>query len=173
MVRTLTLIAVSIVISVVAMWFAESSVAPVILLSVVSGRASWWLVMLAVVLLVSCAALGVLLLRPYGWPARFGGALAILVAVWIGLIAGDRSQMRAYNECVEDARLLQASIESFRQRNGQYPNSLLEVGTVPCRRVLRGTIVSYERTASGYNVSFGDWLVQWRGSERQPVTATK
>jgi hypothetical protein len=152
------------------MWLAEDSLA---VLALVRGHASGWVVVTAIAVAIAYVFMVALLFRRYRWRIRLVGAVILFGAVLGGLTAGDRSQTRAYNECVANASILQARIERFRQRSGHYPASIDEVGDLPCRRILRGTIVTYERTHSGYQVGFRDWLVRWRGSEQEPITATK
>jgi len=157
------------------MWAGEGREAAIIPFLFPFGRfsPSPWLTALLVFGLTLYVALAVFLLRPFRHAGRIAGACLLLLVLPSGILAGDASGSRAYNDCVENAAVVQAGIEQFRQRNGRYPVRLEEVGNVPCRRLLRGTILRYERTASGYELGFRDWLVQWRGSEREPITAWK
>ena len=44
---------------------------------------------------------------------------------------------------------------------------------MPCARVIRSTILAYERTANGYALTFGNWLVLHTTSQSEPFIAHK
>jgi hypothetical protein len=119
------------------------------------------------------APIALLILRPHRWPVRIAGGIAIFATFALGVMAGDAARRRAFNECVGTAWRVQLGIDDFHRRTGRYPATLAEAGEVPCTRFPRGTILRYELTESGYNLGFRDFLIHWRGSEREPITAHK
>ena len=92
----------------------------------------------------------------------------------IGLLIGLNFHSKAFNECVlhgDDVRVL---LESYKVRNGHYPTELQEIGaTLPCKLFLRGNLLKYSKTASGYEMSFSDYLVTHQATDSQPFMAIK
>ncbi len=100
-----------------------------------------------------------------------GCALVLFVATWF---AGAHAFNHAFNECVhrgEDVRVL---LTRHYQERGEYPIELdaLEA-PIPCGRITRPSVLVYEKTADGYELSFADWLVEHTATESEPFMAHK
>jgi hypothetical protein len=142
---------------VVGVWFGEEGAHPTI--------AS---VGTAVLLTGGAAAMG-----------RRAVSRALVFTATLGIYAlafylGAREVGRAYNECVEPAELVRASLAAYSRATGAYPASLAELGIrIPCRRMLRGSLLGYQRTERGYDLWFSDWLVSHEASEAHGFGAHK
>jgi hypothetical protein len=101
-------------------------------------------------------------------------AYLCLSALFIGVfIAGQTSSGRAFNECVahgDDARVL---LQAYFQAHQSYPTALSELNKVPCPRILRSSILSYQPTTQGYQLYFSDSFVLFTATESQPFEAHK
>jgi len=97
----------------------------------------------------------------------------MIAAIWAGGYIGNRCASSALSECAKSSEHLRAALAAYRERTGQFPLTLEQLGSIPCKRCLRGTIVSYKSDGKSYDISFGDWLVSWHGTDRDPVTAIK
>jgi hypothetical protein len=93
--------------------------------------------------------------------------LGVGVLTWGGFLTGDWSSARAFNSCVDRREELRAALSGFKSRTGRYPDSLVELGIpLPGGRLLRPTILFYERRGDGYVLAFSDWLVSHSATER-------
>lgn len=105
------------------------------------------------------------------------GAITAVTAVGVlavGWVAGGQSSQRAYDECMARGEEVRSALAEFRAHAGGYPRSLDEIPRrLPCRRVLRGSLLKYELTGSGYALSFGDWLVSHSATESEGFMAHK
>ena len=98
-----------------------------------------------------------------------------LIAIGVGWSTGGNGANRAFNECVDSGEAVRAKLEEYRAENGEFPAELEEVyaGAVPCSRVMRGTILQYQRRPGGYSMSFGDWLVIHSSTDEEGFLALK
>ena len=106
---------------------------------------------------------------------RFGAALLTTCFCVAGIYVGTHSFAHAFNECVQRGEELRAALAQYRARAAQYPQSLdaLPRSSTRCERLLRGTILRYEPTQTGYRLSFSDWLVSHEATEAEPFMARK
>lgn len=167
--RLITFCSFIVILAFAAMWFAEDSGSTLLFAVLVSGKAHWWISALALMVFIALGALGAIVLRRPWW----AGFAITIVAVCLALVAGQHEQARALGECIGNAPFLQRQLDDFHRRTGRYPEKLAELGRVPCNRFPRGRIIEYSTTPSGYRVQFHDWLMQWEGTEREPITARK
>lgn len=152
------IIGTSLLAAVGGFWFGEASVSP--------GLAE----LLAA---LAFAAAGFALHRG-PWLRRALAAAATVGVFAIALVAGGESSRRAYNECVARGEEVRSALAEFRSRTGRYPQSLDEIPhQLACRRMLRGSILKYEMTKSGYHLRFGDWLVSHSATESEGFTPHK
>lgn len=111
------------------------------------------------------------------WPAvwaRRGAAVATALSLASGVWLGGTASSRAFNECVREADRIRDEIVAFKSAHGRYPGELTELsGGVPCQRPLRGSLLSYATTASGFTLQFNDWLVTHEGNERRGMYASQ
>lgn len=139
--RVVATVALVAAVIVVGMWCGEGLTVPV-LLDVALGSAA--------------AGVGFAIWRD---ERRTADGVASLVAVTflLGWAVGRITGLEAFDRCVSSGNAVLAELGRYRAAHGGYPASLAELpGRDPCRRVLRGTLLEYERTAGGYRVRFGD-----------------
>jgi hypothetical protein len=101
-------------------------------------------------------------------------AYLFLSALFIGaFIAGQASSGRAFNECVEHGNDARAKLQAYFLAHQSYPATLYELNQVPCNRILRASILSYQPTKQGYQLYFGDSFVSFTATESKPFEAHK
>ena len=124
--------------------------------------------------------------------SAFVGAFAVAVAVpgklWVksiggvgtfalyavALFLGWLSFTSAFGECVEKGEEVRAQLSEHQKKEGQFPERLGQLqGFKLCGRILRPTLLEYERTRNGYVLSFRDWLVEHSATESEPFMAHK
>ena len=122
------------------------------------------LVVVVLALLVPERRIGVRALLPILAFAAFAGAWGF----------GQYDGRRAYDECMANGDDVRVLVLDYMQKTGGYPASLRNLDErVPCRRVLRGTILHYTRTPTGFDLYFGDWLGSCHATERHPFGCRK
>lgn len=140
-------------------WFGEAGTG-------ISGAQS----ALITALVIACVAAAI----PARLMLRMLAVVVVLVASALGWWCGDREETAAFNECVAHGEEVRVSLSLYRRAIGRYPTSLSELGTpVPCRRLLRGTLLQYEPSAEGYSLWFRDWLVTHEATESHGFGAHK
>jgi hypothetical protein len=98
-------------------------------------------------------------------------ALGVFVGAWR---FGQYDGGRAYNECMANGDSVRALVLDYKQKTGGYPASLRDLDErMPCRRLLRGTILRYTRTQSGFDLHFGDWLGSCHATEQHQLSCRK
>lgn len=109
------------------------------------------------------------------WSRRVGVALLTTCSCMAGIYIGTQSFAHAFNECVQRGEELRTSLAQYHARTAQYPQSLdaLPRSSARCERWLRGSIIQYEPTQAGYQLSFSDWLVSHEATEAEPFMAHK
>lgn len=97
---------------------------------------------------------------------------AVFAAAWF---AGAASATRAYNACIGRGEEIRAALTAYHDRHGRYPGALrdLRMPNSSCRRVLRGDLLVYQPTGSGYSLHFSDGIVQHRATQHEPFIAVK
>lgn len=107
------------------------------------------------------------------WLRIFGGVVA-LVLYAVAFYAGSLSFSRAFNECVARGEEVRARLNEYEKKHGQYPEriSQLEVAA-PCSRIVRASILEYEKKNDAYVLSFKDWLVEHKATESESFMAQK
>jgi hypothetical protein len=99
------------------------------------------------------------------------GVFAITVAAYFG---GAYSFNSAYNECVVKGESVRVQLAEYYSKNKHYPENLKQLNsTLPGTRILRPTILNYKKTQDGYDLSFQDWLVEFKATQSEPFMAHK
>ena len=115
----------------------------------------------------------VVLITARMWTKLIAGV--IFLGIYAGAFyTGWLSFTGAYKECVENGEEVRDQLKEYYQKNHQYPEHLSQLPTeMMCVRISRPTILNYERTKSGYVLSFKDWLVVNRATESESFIAHK
>jgi hypothetical protein len=110
-----------------------------------------------------------------GRPVIRASAGAAMIAVYaLTFIGGQASFTRAFNECVERGEEVRILLAEYHRNHGVYPEALNQLRSpLPCVRISRRTILTYERTTNGYTLGFRDWLVDFTASEDASFFAHK
>lgn len=149
----------AVLLAVFGFWFGEG------------GSPPW-----AVVPIVSAvvAALAVAIVVPGKfWVKSVGGVVSFSVCA-AALFLGWLSFTQAFGECVEKGEDVRAQLSEYHKKENQFPERLGQLeGSRLCGRVLRPTVLEYERTKNGYVLSFKDWLVEHKATESEPFMAHK
>jgi hypothetical protein len=92
-----------------------------------------------------------------------------------GLLLGDQESTRALNDCIDRGETVRAALSDYHRQHGRYPDELAELGMsdLPGNLLLRGNILRYRSTGTGYRLEFGDWLVTHEATESSPFAAHK
>jgi len=154
---------VLVIVLVAGVWFGEDSSNP--------ARSLRWLALDAALGIGSVVWLTRMQRRLF----RVVASVACIAAAAAGFLLGQRSESRAYNYCVEHCEELRTELRAYQEREGRYPERLTQaIGREQlCVRSLRGTLLWYSTTNSSYQLEFGDYLVTWRATDRDPFIATK
>jgi len=108
------------------------------------------------------------------YSVRAIGGLVSFVLYAIAFLLGGQSFGHAYNECVEKGEVVRTQLATYRSREGHFPDRLNQLDEFDLGgRILRATVLEYERTEMGYTLSFRDWLVEHRATESEPFAAHK
>jgi hypothetical protein len=122
--------------------------------------------------LVGCIALGVLITG--GLFKKVSVGLGMLVLYGATLFLGLSSFSHAFGECVERGENVRAILSEYRRAKGTYPETLAQLGnSLPCSRFSGRTILSYQKTATGYDLRFRDWLMEHIATEADSFMAHK
>lgn len=98
----------------------------------------------------------------------------MLVLYGFTFFVGLSSFSHAFGECVERGENVRAMLSEYRRAKGSFPETLGQLeSTLPCRRISGRTILSYEKTANGYQLRFRDWLVEHVATEGDSFMAHK
>lgn len=104
-------------------------------------------------------------------------ALIFLVMLSLYILcffAGTFSSNRAFNECVGRGEEVRIKLSEYHQQFGQYPDSLQQLPAFSlCSRILRPSLLVYQKTNGGYMLSFKDWLVEHSATETYPFMGHK
>jgi hypothetical protein len=97
---------------------------------------------------------------------RVGAGLLTIGLFALGWKVGSQRASQAYNACLNDGRQVLTALHAYQSSSGRYPESLAELNiAIPCRRLLRGTLLEYRRRGDGFTLSFSDWLVSHDADE--------
>jgi len=103
-------------------------------------------------------------------------SLAVTATALYGLtfFAGLSSYSSAFAECIERGEGVRVLLAEYHRTKSAYPESLAQLETAaPCGRISRPTILRYEVKTDGYDLRFGDWLVEHTASESEMFMAHK
>ena len=90
------------------------------------------------------------------------------------LFLGGLSFTQAFGECVEKGEEVRSLLHQYQKKEGRFPERLTQLEAFRlCGRILRPTVLDYEKTESGYVLSFKDWLVEYKATESEPFMAHK
>ena len=107
------------------------------------------------------------------WFKSVSGA-SVFVLYVVALFLGWLSFTDAFAECVEKGEEVRAQLSEYHQKVGQFPECLSQLKRFKlCGRILRPTVLVYEKTKNGYALSFHDWLVEHKATESEPFMAHK
>ncbi len=100
--------------------------------------------------------------------------IASLVVYAAAFSIGSQSFGRAFEECMAKGEGIRVLLSEYHDKKSTYPESLDQVLEESiCDRMLRPTILKYQRTNGGYHLSFGDWFVEHTATEAEPFMARK
>lgn len=98
----------------------------------------------------------------------------LLAALIAGHQIGNHRAYAAFSACYESGEAIRQALADHKARTGSYPDQLSQLpGPLPGGRILRPSLLEYQRTATGYQISFRDWLVSHSATEAQPFTPHK
>jgi hypothetical protein len=101
-------------------------------------------------------------------------APVFLVLFLLAFHLGSNSFYNAFNECLNKAEDVRIVLSNYKNKHGEYPEKLKDLNVkIPGLRIMRGSLLQYERTNSGYKISFEDWLIERSATEASPFTARK
>jgi len=99
------------------------------------------------------------------------GSLSLWLAAFM---AGQHSAGDAFNDCVANGETVRLALAVYVKQHGTYPVTLAELpGPLPCERLLRPSLLHYRLTNGGYELGFGDAMVQFMASESEVFEARK
>ena len=71
-----------------------------------------------------------------------------------------------YNLCLTSGQPVLSALRAHRTVTGSFPDRLSELPMrMPCQRWVRGTLLEYQRTSSGFRLEFSDWLTSHSADE--------
>lgn len=105
---------------------------------------------------------------------KMSAGMASMGLYTLALYLGALSYDRAYNECIERGEEVRHQLSKYHSKHNQYPEQLKQLENFGyCERLVMPTILKYERTEQGYELSFGDWLVEHTATESEAFMAHK
>jgi hypothetical protein len=131
-----------------------------------------WAPLPVVVGLIGSVALGVLITGRSVKRVSIGFGMLAVYAVMFFL--GLSSFSYAFGECVISGEQVRTMLNEYHRAKGSYPASLEQLeSSLPCTRISGRTILSYQKTASGYELRFRDWLVEHVATDADSFMAHK
>jgi hypothetical protein len=107
------------------------------------------------------------------WVKSVGG-VGVFALCAGAFFLGRHSFSSAFGECVEKGEEVRAQLSEYHKKENQFPERLGQLeGFKLCGRILRPTLLEYERTKNGYVLSFKDWLVEHKATESESFMAHK
>jgi hypothetical protein len=120
------------------------------------------------------AALVVAVVVPGKLWVRLVGGVGVFALFVVALFLGWLSFTLAFGECLEKGEEVRALLDQFQKKEGRYPERLSQLERFGlCGRILRPTILEYEKTNGGYVLSFKDWLVEHTATEANAFMGKK
>ncbi len=100
---------------------------------------------------------------------------AIFASAAGGFAVGDRSRSRATNQCFTQGEEIRRALDRYRAVHGSYPRLLSQLPGIrlPGQRLLRGSVLEYERTSNGYNLVVEDPIMITSATETHGFVSTK
>lgn len=95
-----------------------------------------------------------------------------LIALMLGAIFfasfkwGYTQYNQALNGCQAEAEQVRSALQTYHQQHQAYPSSLnsLKMPT-PCSRHMHPSLLFYQQTNSGYELTYSDWMTLHRATE--------
>jgi hypothetical protein len=152
-------LALAALISSIGFWLGEAGTRPLSAPPIVVG-------------VVGSIVVAFTLAGPRAKKASAGAAMIIVYALtfFCGLV----SFGQAFNECIERGEEVRILLREYHRSHSVYPETLDQLRSpLPCARISRPTLLTYEKTTNGYTLSFHDWLVDHTASEDRSFLAHK
>lgn len=87
---------------------------------------------------------------------------------------GFQVHSRAFNSCFFEGEYVRYVLSDYKKKHREYPVTLEEIGVGGlCSRPLTGTILKYEKTEDGFELSFRDWLYEHVATEKGTFKGNK
>ncbi|GAC1649998.1 MAG: hypothetical protein NVS4B3_08010 [Gemmatimonadaceae bacterium] len=103
------------------------------------------------------------------------GAMVAAAAFGLAFWAGTREVQSSLSDCVERGEEFRNELARYRASTGDYPVRLQNLApsaiASACPRLIRGTILKYERTQGGYRLTYDDWTATHQATESAPFAA--
>ena len=114
-------------------------------------------------------------LTPGNLPSRILGGAMLLLPLISGFVAGRYEGTTAFQESVDRAEVVQAALAAHHASTGTYPDRLEDLENaeeleLPGRRLIRGRVLRYSRTPTGYRLSVERWSLRFQGNEQMPFS---
>lgn len=123
---------------------------------------------------VFVGALAVAIVVPGRLWVKSVGGVGTFVLYAVAWFLGWLSFTSAFGECVEKSEEVRAKLSEYQKKEGRFPERLGQLkGIKLCGRILRPTLLEYEKTKNGYVLSYQDWLVEHRATESEPFMTRK
>ena len=101
-------------------------------------------------------------------------AATSLIVFSLAWAASSRESSLAFNQCVTDGQRVREALGRYRSEHHQFPERLSELSMhLPGRLLFPPHLLRYERTGTGYRLSFSDWLVTYQASDQEAFLAVK
>lgn len=120
--------------------------------------------------MVAFVCLGVLL-TPAPFPSRLVGGVMLLLPLVSGFVAGRYEGTTAFQESVDRAPAVQEALGAYQSSHGSFPERLEALRDIelPGRRLIRGRILNYQKTDTGYRLMVERWALLFVGDESHPL----
>lgn len=108
------------------------------------------------------------------WGYRIAFAFLFVAFYAVTFYLGNMSFSHTYNTCINDAEQIRTALSNYKIKNGSYPDDLKDLTIpLPCSRILRGSIIEYEKIGTSYKLSFRDWMVEHSATDKEPFVSHK
>ncbi len=122
----------------------------------------------------ACVLLADLLGPPKNAGGRIGSAALAAVLFAVGYSVGLREQEQAVTEVSTRAEEVRRALEVYHDTWSEYPDELADLDlAVPGKRILRGGLLEYERTFTGYRMTFEDGFGRYEADHRHGFLPVK
>lgn len=128
----------------------------------------------APVIIAFVGAFAVAIIAPGEFWVKSVGGIGAFALYALALFLGWLSFASAFGECVEKGEEVRTQLNEYHKNEGQFPHRLGQLKAFKsCGRVLRPTLLEYEKTNNGYTLSFRDWLTHHKATESEPFMTYK